>query len=743
MKHINIKSKLIISFVTLTTFIVILSFLSVFIIKQINNENANLYNHPFIVTNAIKDIEIDIRYLSSLMPVLIDETEKDDFDLNVLLVRDLEEEIENKIDILQVKYLGELNDVEELEAAYLISKSNRQVVINLIENDQYILAKEYNVTHSGDTRSLIFEKTNIIINFAENKAVLFRINAEDQTNAYMITIITVALGLILFTLAGVYLMNKDINPPITAILKTINGHKHNEKNNSLPLDRDDEIGQVANAINDMLIYMKSTQEVRELELKLDKLKSQELLRITLMSIGDAVVATNLEGTISNINPAACNLMSVSKTSSLGNNINEVLHLVDSRTRVPFVDGQAMAITNRTKYIPPKQITLLSRNGKEYSVSSSFSPIMDENETIYGVVITLQDVTKEINRQKEIKFLSEHDSLTKLKNRFSLEEKLLHLQENKFENIGIIMGDVNGLKITNDAFGHAFGDKLLVDISKILVETTKEFISNVYRWGGDEFVIVLEQVTVEDLDALCKEIKERAKTDEKTGLVRTNISLGYDIPENCEQNLYHSLIIAEDMMYENKLLEKDSNRSQIVNSLESSLYEKSYETKTHALRVAKISELIGKKVGLSQIDLTYVILLAKLHDIGKISIDDNVLNKKEPLTTDEWRIIRKHPETGYRIASSLSELAHIAEGILNHHEHFDGTGYPRGLKGTDIPLMARIVSIADSYDVMTSKRIYKNEMTEEKAILELQKGKSKQFDPDLVDIFVEVLKERKL
>jgi diguanylate cyclase (GGDEF)-like protein/PAS domain S-box-containing protein len=724
-------------------FIVILSFLSVYVIYKLNHENDNLYNHPFIVTNAIKDIEIDIRHLSSLMPSLIDENQQDDYDENLFFIRELETNIHTQLLILEEKYLGDMEDVQELEDAYIISENNRQVVIDYIENSQFDLAQQYLLLHRNDISSVIFEKTNVVTTYAENKAVLFRLNAQNNTNVYMTVVISVSVILIISTLGGVYFLNKDIYPPIKDILRTIDGQGKDEDINDLPLNRNDEIGQVANAINDMLIYMKSTHEMRELELKLDKLKSQELLRITMMSIGEAVLATDLDGTITNINPAACQLLGVSKTSSLRKNIDEVLQLVDSITRIPFVKGQSTAVQLRVMYSPPNSISLLSRNGKEYYVSSSFSPIMDEDSKIYGVVITLLDISKEIKRQEEIKFLSEHDSLTKLENRFSLEYKILNLQERNVKNVGMIMGDVNGLKITNDAFGHAFGDKLLVDISNILVEATSGYISYVYRWGGDEFVVVLEQVTEEDLDSLCKDIKEKSKTSEKTGPVRTNISLGYALLGNSDQNLYRTLIRAEDMMYENKLLEKDSNRSQIVNSLETSLYEKSYETKEHALRVAKIAEMIGRRVNLSQIELTHVILLAKLHDIGKISIDDSILNKKEPLTDDEWKVIKKHSETGYRIASSLSELTHIAEGILNHHEHFDGSGYPRGIKGHEIPLMARIVSIADSYDVMISKRIYKSKMSKEGAMLELQRNKNKQFDPDLVDIFMEVLEDNEL
>ena len=130
----------------------------------------------------------------------------------------------------------------------------------------------------------------------------------------------------------------------------------------------------------------------------------------------------------------------------------------------------------------------------------------------------------------------------------------------------------------------------------------------------------------------------------------------------------------------------------------------------------------------------------MHDIGEINISAEILTKKGPLTAEEWDIIKKHPETGYRIVRATEEFSHVAEDILSHHERWDGSGYPQGLKGKEIPLLARITAIVDAYEVMTSGRPYKKAMPREEIIAELKRWTGRQFDPELADVFLTILKE---
>jgi len=134
------------------------------------------------------------------------------------------------------------------------------------------------------------------------------------------------------------------------------------------------------------------------------------------------------------------------------------------------------------------------------------------------------------------------------------------------------------------------------------------------------------------------------------------------------------------------------------------------------------------------------MISELHDIGKIAIDDSILNKPGKLTDKEWESIKKHPEIGYRILSATPEYSEIAQDILSHHERYDGNGYPRGLKGDEIPIRARVISIADAFDAMISDRPYRKAMTSFEAIEEIKRNTGSQFDPEVSNIFVSLFEE---
>jgi HD-GYP domain-containing protein (c-di-GMP phosphodiesterase class II) len=194
------------------------------------------------------------------------------------------------------------------------------------------------------------------------------------------------------------------------------------------------------------------------------------------------------------------------------------------------------------------------------------------------------------------------------------------------------------------------------------------------------------------------------------------------------------------MYKNKLTESKSSKNLIMKTLLQTLSEKSYETKEHIDRMTLFGRQFGKILSLPPSELSRLETLAMLHDIGKINIDSHILLKKTSLTDKEWIEIKKHPEVGYRITRTTEEFAYIAEEILAHHERWDGNGYPQGLEGENIPYLARILNLIDSYDVMSSGRPYKKKMTAEEIVEEIESCSGKQFDPTLAKEFVVNLKE---
>lgn len=357
---------------------------------------------------------------------------------------------------------------------------------------------------------------------------------------------------------------------------------------------------------------------------------------------------------------------------------------------------------------------------------------DENSKPLLMAGIASDITEVKKRSETIEYLSYHDALTGLYNRHYFITQLEKLNDAKQLPISLIMGDVNGLKLTNDAFGHLEGDKLLVTIAEILNKSCrKEDI--VARLGGDEFIIILPNADEKLASGVCNRIKAYCEEADQN-LIKPSIALGVFTKNNESQDIDELFELAEDRMYKNKLLEKKSARHSTIAVMERALFEIDFETKEHTDRICKLAVKMGEYMNLPVNILDELKLLSKLHDIGKTAVPREILIKPERLTEAEWQIIKKHPEIGCRIALSSDDLKPIAEGILSHHEKWDGSGYPRGLKGEEIILSARIISIIDSYDVITNSRPYKKAATHEEAINEIIRCSGTHFDPQLVEIF---------
>ena len=214
-----------------------------------------------------------------------------------------------------------------------------------------------------------------------------------------------------------------------------------------------------------------------------------------------------------------------------------------------------------------------------------------------------------------------------------------------------------------------------------------------------------------------------------------LSLGCATKTKDIETLDSILKSAGENMYRDKLLQKYSTHSSVLASMKTTMYERSHETEEHAQRLVKLSRMIGLKLNLIDEQLNELELLSTLHDIGKIGVGDAILNKPDALSAEEWVEMKKHPEIGYRIAMSTSELVPIAYYILSHHERWDGLGYPQGLKAEEIPLLSRILSVVDAYDAMTEDRPYRKAMSKSDALTEIKKNSGTQFDPMIVEIFL--------
>lgn len=530
------------------------------------------------------------------------------------------------------------------------------------------------------------------------------------------------------------LTDEEINAEMRLAVSEKRNHFHFKHRLSSRVIRDVEAYSSPIKIRGQEILYSIIHDVTKRRITQSKLKeSEERLRVTLLSVGDAVITTDKEGNITLINKTAKQVTGWT-TEVIGQPINSVFHIVNEYTRKKVEDpvqkvlatGNIIGLANHTVLICP--------DGIEKPIADSAAPIKDDYGNILGVVLVIRDVTEERKKQQRISYLGYHDGLTGLYNRSFLDAELKRLDVERNLPISIIIGDVNGLKITNDAFGHAVGDKLLINMAnEIKSACRKDDI--VARWGGDEFFVLLPKTDESSAETICNRIKENcAKV--KMSDVNFSISLGVDTKRNNDQNINTTIKSAEDYMYRKKSFESMSTRGNTINTILLTLYEKNKREQSHSNRVSELCKGIGQAMNLSQKEVSELEILGLMHDIGKIAISDIILTKKSKLDQDEWNEIKKHPEIGFRILSASNSMAYIANYVLKHHERLDGLGYPNGIKAEEIPMQSRILSIADSFDAMTHERPYEEKMTEESAIKELMKYSSTRFDSEIVKVFIE-------
>jgi len=380
--------------------------------------------------------------------------------------------------------------------------------------------------------------------------------------------------------------------------------------------------------------------------------------------------------------------------------------------------------------------------------------------------------REIYYRRKAERQANVDGVTEIFNHRYFQERLNAEVEraNRYDrSLSVMMLDLDNFKAFNDTWGHQEGDKLLKWFASVCSRCVRN-IDILARYGGEEFVVILPETTPDDALAVAERIRE---TVEKQSLVAFGKNRGVTVsagiagfPQHARTR--HALILSADAaLYQSK--QRGRNRCLIydehftrsyhattnhvkallalddmaaIEALAAAIDARDVHTKGHSASVMRLSVDLAGKLGMTTEDIENLRSAALLHDLGKIGTPEEVLGKNTPLDANEWQQLENHAGLGSQILKRVQQMSSIIPGVKHHHERYDGKGYPNGLTGQNIPLVARIIAIADAYDAMTNPRAYRPAMSHEDAVEEIKRCAGSQFDPELVDQFLEVLEQNR-
>lgn len=381
-----------------------------------------------------------------------------------------------------------------------------------------------------------------------------------------------------------------------------------------------------------------------------------------------------------------------------------------------------------------------KDGTNFWGTLSAKRLYYPNGSFWCLVGSITDINERKIMEERLTEMSLKDILTGLYNRNFFEEEMKRLSKERHAPMGVLVCDLDGLKFINDTLGHEYGDKLLKKTSSLLKQNFRSS-DIVARIGGDEFAVLLTETKPEIVEQMIKRLRETVENyNNSNPSIPISLSMGYSLNGGREdiQQIFRE---ADDKMYREKIQREDSSRNYILQALTKSLQVRDFETEGHSDRLRNLIISLANSFNLPQDFINELSLLARFHDIGKVGVSDNILYKEDSLTEEESEEMRLHSAKGHQIASSIPDLEPIADWILKHHERWDGTGYPLGLSGEDIPLASRLLAIVDSYDAMTSNRPYRKALTKEEAIAEIRNCSGTQFDPQIVEKFIQIINEQ--
>lgn len=583
----------------------------------------------------------------------------------------------------------------------------------------------------------------IVITAIPEELFMASVNKSITITIFLIVLASI-LSLVIYNLITSILLK-----PMRNLLETSAALSSGDLSKRSEVVRHDEIGNISQSLNkvaDKMQYLINNLEenVNERTLELQKAnnaleENENHLQLILNSTAEAIYGIDISGKCTFCNLSCIKILGYERQEELlGKDMHSQIHHTHrDGSPFPVEECKILQSIRQGKGLSVDDELFWKADGTPFDVKYFSYPQIKEGKVVGGV-ITFLDITESKKRDEEIRYLSYHDVLTGLCNRrcFADDRSKIDIQTNL--PLSVIFADINGLKMTNDIFGHAAGDELIKKSSEILKKACRQndFIARV---GGDEFIIVLPKTTYDNAEKIINLIKS-GFMDARLEAIKCSISLGLDTKRSADQSLDDIMANAENAMYKDKTINRKAINKDMLDTIIATLHSRNPKEKEHSIAVSELCSEIGSVLPLPLTEISKLKRAGYLHDVGKIILDGSILNKNS-LSDEECEKMRQHPVVGYRILNLFDDTLDLSEYVYNHHERWDGTGYPMGLKGEQIPLISRIIAVAEAYDRALNRDALPLNERKALAIETIKRGSGIQFDPRIAEILIQFAEKK--
>lgn len=636
------------------------------------------------------------------------------------------------------KDLGSLNDTD-LTGAYRQYKNDRTKQFTLSGDSGVLQINIVEITMHGVDWLLVS---------AVPQSFFTATVMDSMTRAGILAVLTLAL----LILAYMFLLRR-LTRPISVLLSAASAFRDGDLSQRVQVERRDEVGLISESFNgvaakmqELIENLESNVATRTSELQnsnLELANSRSELRLILDTSAEAIYGIDTEGRCTFCNASGVRMLGYDCEDELiGKEMHRQIHHTRSDgTLFPLEECHIFQSIQQGRGFSADDEIFWRADGSSFDVEYRVMPQI-KNGKIVGGVITFMDITDKKRREEEILYLNQHDVLTGLNNRRYFEKAVADIDREMNLPLSIVFADINGLKLTNDIFGHETGDILIKKAAEMLSHSCRDN-DIVARIGGDEFVILLPNTTKENAQRILDRIREDFK-DAHVDAIKCSVALGVETKYDQNQSVEEIMANAENNMYKDKTINRKQVNKDIVDTLTAKLHERNSRERQHAIVVEALCGRIGQQLGLPESEITTLKRAGFLHDIGKITLDHELL-LDDSLTDEEEHIqMQQHSLAGYRLLSLIDDTMDLAEYVYHHHEHWDGTGFPKGLTGKQIPLLSRIIAIAETYERImnrkSSTQLHSQSERKNMAITAILDGAGTRFDPEIAKLFIRMMSD---